>query len=697
MALIASRAIGNAGRMEIHDNGTQVQMRFRSSDSQTNSGAIPYRVYVHGFWTEWRTTPYGPGAPWKDVWYGTIAASQSVAFAIGNTGTWGLGAGGELWGAIGRATAPAAPTAIAVDQATATSLRFRFSGNSNGGAPILQWQAQVSAASNFSNPVTITSTGTSVFTGLQPDRLYYFRARGRNSVDWGPWSTVNANARGSTLATPAPGLTVSPVLSGASATVNLSPPNGVSSVTSYRVETRPVGGAVTVHNTTSSSLSLPRSPGTSYEYRASAFIQAYQSPWTGWILVTQPQTNTNPGDYFDGSTAPRGDLSFAWLGTANNSASEARGVSPAGWGIIPEMVPIPVPVPLPGPSARLQRVTGGLFGAHAARLIMIRSTTEPVIIVTSSTSEKIEVAEGGGYTGSVYVNPSRPQRMSLRLTFYTDAGISFPSVSGDVAVVPSGTWTRLTVVGTAPAGAVHATLQIRDTTGAGWSPWLSGEFFDFDGAALTVGSIYPYFDGSTPDTPEFQYDWLGAAHSSVSARTDNALTAIDPLADPDCPPIPSAPLPPEISDSCIDEVTQWRRYWAIIPESEVYDWLTVVPTITLVTGSAAARQVRIRFFANPDSLEPSAAGELTAESEQIVSYIPPAAELVLDGVSRHAWANVGTSENVSADHLLYGADGGPATWPTMDCGSGYLISVDVPLDSPVGDLTVGVALTQRML
>lgn len=687
MVLIASRGIGNAGRMEIHDNGTQVQMRFRSSDSQTYSGAIPYRLYINGVWTNWGSVSYGPGSPWRDVYYAAVGApSRNVAFQIGDTGTWGLGSGGELWGAINRATVPGAPLAVGVDQATATSLRFRFSGTTTGGAQILEWQAQVSTSSNFASPTTIGSSGTSTFTLLQPNQTYYFRARGRNSVGWGPWSAVNANAIGSTLPTPAPGLSVAPAPSGSSALITMNPPNGISSVTSYRVETRTIGGAATVHNTTANTLTLQRSPGTSYEYRSSAFVQSYQTPWTDWILVTQPQTNTNPGDYFDGSTAARDDLTFAWLGTANSSISVANGVSVAGWSTL-------------GAGSVLQRVSGGLFGTHMARMLRISDAQSAGVgLGMSEASGSASVAEGGDYVASIYVRPSRAQRLTIALVWLNAANVSIgANIAGGALVTDTLGWTRLSVDGIAPPNTAKAVVRMLDIAGEGHSPWLSGEYLDADGAMITLGALYDYFDGSTRDTAEYKYEWLGAVNASASSRTTNTVALFDPLADPDCPPIPSAPLPPVIDSSCIDEVASWRRYWAIIPESEVYDWLSVVPTVTVTTGTAAARQVRIRFFANPDALDPSEAGELIAESEQIISYIPPAAEMVLDGVSQRAWATVGASENLPANHLLYGLGGGPATWPTLDCGSAYLISFDVPLDAPVGDVSVGVALTQRML
>jgi hypothetical protein len=87
------------------------------------------------------------------------------------------------------AEVPPAPSPIGsgLDLITQISMRYRFQNNGDGGAPILEWQAAYGtnpgAAQKF-----ISSTGTSVVTGLLPNTTYYFWSRGRNAVGWGPWS-----------------------------------------------------------------------------------------------------------------------------------------------------------------------------------------------------------------------------------------------------------------------------------------------------------------------------------------------------------------------------------------------------------------------------------------------------------------------------------------------------------------------------
>lgn len=84
------------------------------------------------------------------------------------------------------ANVPDAPTPIGIDQITSTSLRYRFSGNGNGGATIREWQASWSKAGTAQT--RIWSNGTSVLSGLLPATTYTWFSRGRNDVGWGPWS-----------------------------------------------------------------------------------------------------------------------------------------------------------------------------------------------------------------------------------------------------------------------------------------------------------------------------------------------------------------------------------------------------------------------------------------------------------------------------------------------------------------------------
>jgi hypothetical protein len=225
---------------------------------------------------------------------------------------------------------------------------------------------------------------------------------------------------------------------------------------------------------------------------------------------------------------------------------------------------------------------------------------------------------------------------------------------------------------------------------------LAGDTLGIDAAMIMLNGIIPYFDGSTADTVENRYDWLGTANASASSKTALDTTKVNLLADPDIPAIPVAPRPPVLVDAGIVTVGTWRRYWVSIPASEVNDFIDQVPTVLLTTGAVSARQVRIRLFSNPDALLPSEIDDKNYDSEQIVSFIPAKTSMMIDGVAERVWASVNGADSATADHLLYGTGGVPATWPVLSCGQGYLLAFDVPLDSPANNLTIDVSLTRRV-
>ena len=457
------------------------------------------------------------------------------------------------------------------------------------------------------------------------------------------------------------------------------------------MERRRTGTTTPVTSTDSTSKTLNVSgltPGSSYDYRASAFYGTYQTPWSSWTARIQPKPSTSPGDFFDGSSAPTDDQTFSWAGTAGKSISRANGVAPLGW----------IATPLDsGGSVVLQRVLGGVAGAHAVLMTVLTDTTGPGIHVgtDSGTAYRTQVQPLALYYGSIYVQPSRAQRLAAEITWVDGSGTLLSRVTGDAQVVTPEDMVRLVVAANAPDTAAFAVVRAVDVAGEGHSPWIGGESLLLDAAMITFGDLYPYFDGSTPDDASFTYSWTGQVGLSTSLRETTPSADPNLLVDPDCPPLPTPPTVPVIESGCIEEVGIWRRYWLSIPATEVLTWRTMVPTIELRTGAFAARQVRIRVRPNPFDYAAEQLEEDDWCSEQIVSYMPPSTVLTLDGLMERTWAEVQGREPVAADHLLYGTGGVPATWPELTCGIGYFITLDVPLDAPESNLDIGVSLTPR--
>lgn len=189
---------GAAGTMLIRDNGPgqAVQFFIRSADSGTYIGSpgIATRCYIDGAWRPLNNLANYSNSVWRDLGGGYGASyNQTVQFQIDATGTYGLGGPTTMSAYIQRATVPAAPTMIGIDQIGHTDARVRFSGNSDGGSPIREWQ--VGYGYDPSNvQYTASSSGTSVIGTFTVGATIYAWARGRNDVGWGPWSS-RASAR----------------------------------------------------------------------------------------------------------------------------------------------------------------------------------------------------------------------------------------------------------------------------------------------------------------------------------------------------------------------------------------------------------------------------------------------------------------------------------------------------------------------
>lgn len=617
------------------------------------------------------------------------------------------GVGWGPWTAgIRISTSPAAPSPMSVTaQSPQTASLAWVPRGGTGGPSTAQYQLSTvpqSGDADFTGGtgtiITRSVGGTNpdqvLADGLVPGQQYWGHVRMRNGQNlWGDWTPVITFTQ--PLPTP-PTLVVTPALDGRSASLAATPPAGIT-VTGYNAQYRLLGASTStdVPFTTSPRVVTNLTPGQAYQWRLLANFSGGSSPYSDWQTIVQPSTNTNPGDYFDGATPAKPDTTYAWDGTADASTSRASAFPPMGWRTFAQGATTS------GATGVTVRVTGGIASAHAARTSFWGDTAAAGFHGGTgfAAGETFDVQVGGTYQGSIYVSPSRAQRMAAEITWLDSARavIGYSPGTAQIVETDDENLTRLTARGLAPTGAVYGAVGWTDVAGDGWSVWQGGDSVLADAAMVSVGALYPYFDGDTPDTPQFEYAWLAAANASASERTTLDYTPPDPLLDPDCPPIPAPPSPPVIDDTCIIPTGEWRRYWAIVGAESISEWLDLVPTLTLTTGGEPARQVRIRYWANPDNILPDDFQQTTGwDAEQIISFMPSATSLTIDGVSERVWASVDGGNTLAADKLLYGTGGTPATWPVLSCGIGYLISLDVPLDTDPGNLTVDVALTRRM-
>ena len=157
--------------------------------SNSNNGGEPFLEHQVGY----SKTIY--------VVDGTIVTSDGSTTVTGLTpGTlywfWARSRNVKGWGpwsgrsSITTLKTPDAPTVPLLAAVRMTSVDVAFSGNGDGGSPILEYQIGY-GTSSASPTNTVSATSPKTVTGLSPGTTYYFRTRARNSVGWGPWSAAS--------------------------------------------------------------------------------------------------------------------------------------------------------------------------------------------------------------------------------------------------------------------------------------------------------------------------------------------------------------------------------------------------------------------------------------------------------------------------------------------------------------------------
>ena len=130
-----------------------------------------------------------------------------------------------------------------------------------------------------------------------------------------------------------------------------------------------------------------------------------------------------------------------------------------------------------------------------------------------------KVTAGLNYAFSAYFRAAGATRNASITVLWADAnGNSISSISSGSVTNASvaGSWTRLVVTGTAPAGAAYAVMFVKVQGPAGGFP--ANEVHYVDGVLVEQSSTYgaPYFDGGTGADSQSRTYWTGTANQSAS-------------------------------------------------------------------------------------------------------------------------------------------------------------------------------------
>jgi uncharacterized coiled-coil protein SlyX len=132
------------------------------------------------------------------------------------------------------------------------------------------------------------------------------------------------------------------------------------------------------------------------------------------------------------------------------------------------------------------------------RLNVTGLTTSVYADVKTATGVEAQVTAGKAYTLSAYVNATNNIFQHRMYIQFRDSGGSVLSTPTSALFTSTGTWTRLTLAGTAPAGAVDAVVYLR-TFGATTTASVAGNIF-WDMVQLEVGSATAFRDNIRAST-----------------------------------------------------------------------------------------------------------------------------------------------------------------------------------------------------
>lgn len=178
------------GSMMIRDLGYDVQFFFKTGSTTWNNqqdwgwsidgGGFNMGVFklsTGGAWHHLGTIQVGAGG---DRLVGMRIVGEGLGWATTDHMVW-----------VPRATVPPAPTLHSAVAISTTQARVNFGGNGDGGSGILEWQIGYGTDPWNVQYLAGGMTGLDVIGGLN-GQWWYFWARGRNALGWGPWSNRGA-------------------------------------------------------------------------------------------------------------------------------------------------------------------------------------------------------------------------------------------------------------------------------------------------------------------------------------------------------------------------------------------------------------------------------------------------------------------------------------------------------------------------
>lgn len=405
-------------------------------------------------------------------------------------------------------------------------------------------------------------------------------------------------------------------------------------------------------------------------------------------------------DYFDGETPDADGRSYAWTGTENASTSTVTSssvyatnlmINPSAESVatgtdIMRTNLVNNPTPVGGDGITWAVTDAGVNGIYTELYTGTSFTATTTSQATDSTftlrigtedgiNGRPEVVQALPYTFSVTLTSTINDHRAIAIDWHNTAGDIIGSTSTARIELLAGVAKRVSVTGTAPAGAVSASLIASKVGSAG-----------VDASIRTLGSVYTakdalleqtdqvldYFSGGSTSAHGWAYEWAGLADETVSYAKALAVTTRTNY-------IPN----PSMEDSSSGVVTATNL--ALNPSMEgvsgtatVRENLITNPAMFTTSGTS---DVRTNFVTNP-SMEATSAGYATFREnmatnpsfEDATGTVPTAygTKPAVTGVESATTSAIAWQEPTSASH---GSNGIAVEWlkyygVTTDSGTG---------------------------
>lgn len=353
------------------------------------------------------------------------------------------------------------------------------------------------------------------------------------------------------------------------------------------------------------------------------------------------------GGHIVGSMAADDTYTYAWAGTANASESIQR------------YTPLQRYTPSSGTQAARTTRWSELGDGTPATMLLAPATG------TTTGSNVLPQGDGTGNRHEVLFNDYVSTRVAVMAVQACETRLSIQQYKADGSNSSPSTfydsgWSALAVGATRVYEAIDRQISGVDADTINVIIWyrlpanapLYGEVLVVDRPAVfnhgqkpSGWTTVPYFSGATLDADGYDYAWTGAVDGSPSTRTDSLVT--------------------------------WRRHKVTLPAANIPLWGDLLPVVT-VSAPTEARNVRVRFYRDPDgTLDPDDA-PCDHVGDALISYIPAGGSIVIDGSERAVYAITSMGAKRRADSLVYRSDGKPYEWPALTCGYGYVLTVDLP-------------------